>query len=74
MDDKKEQQKENLPSLSEALQTLITQGTVVQYPEKPIIFKESHHTAVKTLEVNICSTEGDIKALLHKLHSKTRSI
>lgn len=74
MEDKEEQSKEELPTILEAIQKLRTRSTVLVYSEKPILFPDSRQTAVKTLEVNICSTESSNKAILHKLHSKIREI
>ena len=63
-----------LPTITEALDRLLTRGTVLKYPERQITFNESRLSAVKSLEVNICSTETEDMALLHKLHTKTREV
>ena len=63
-----------LPTITEALDRLLTRGTVLKYPERQITFNESRLSAVKSLEVNICSTEANDIALLHRLYTKTREI
>ena len=65
---------EELPTVVETLQKLVKYGTVLEYPEKPIIFESSPQSAVKKLEVRICSTETLDQSILHKLHTQTRSI
>jgi len=69
MNDKNEVR--GLPTITEALDRLMTRGTVLKYPERQITFNESRLSAVKSLEVSICSTESQDIALLHKLHTKT---
>ena len=61
-----------LPTITEALDRLMTHGTVLKYQERQITFNESRLSAVKSLEVNICSTESLDLALLHKLYTLTR--
>ena len=61
-----------LPTITEALDRLMTRGTVLKYQERQITFNESRLSAVKSLEVNICSTESLDLALLHKLYTLTR--
>ena len=72
MDDKNEVQ--GLPTITEALDRLMTRGTVLKYPERKITFNKSGQAVVKSLEVNICSTESQDMALLHKLYTKTREV
>lgn len=74
MENKKKQPEEELPTVLEAIEQLMTPQTVLEYPEKEIIFKNSSQQAVKSLKVNICSTEYGDMTLLHELHSSTRSI
>lgn len=68
----KGKQEEQLPTVVETLQKLVRYGTVLEYPEKSIIFKSSPQSAVKKLEVRICSTETLDHSALHKLHTQTR--
>lgn len=72
MEDREKQQKENLPTVIEAIEQLMTPQTVLEYEEAEILFKDSSQQAVKSLQVNICSTETLDMAVLHKLHSQTR--
>ncbi|MDO8657740.1 MAG: hypothetical protein Q7K55_03300 [Candidatus Levybacteria bacterium] len=67
-------QEEQLPTVVEILQKLAKYGTVLEYPEKPIIFESSPQSAVKTLAVKICSTETLNTEALHKLHTQTRLV
>lgn len=74
MKNKKEQiQEEQLPTVLEVIEELMTPGTVLKYPEKEIILHNSPQSAIKSLKVNILSAESQDMAILHKLHSKTRS-
>ena len=70
MSDKDEMR--GLPTITEALDRLMTRGTVLKYQERPIKFIGSKVATVKFLAVNICSTEAEDMALLHKLYTKTR--
>lgn len=72
MEIRKEQQTEESPTVVEFLEHLLKPGTVLQFPEKSIIFKNSPQSAVKSLVVNICSTESIDMAVLHQLHTQTR--
>ncbi|OGC51514.1 hypothetical protein A2982_02320 [candidate division WWE3 bacterium RIFCSPLOWO2_01_FULL_39_13] len=72
MNDKDEVQ--DLPAITEALDRLMKRGTVLKYPERQITFNESRQSAVKSLEVNICSTEAEDMSLLRKLYTKTREV
>ena len=72
MNDKNEVR--GLPTITGALDRLMKRGTVLKYPERQVTFNESRLSAVKSLEVNICSTETADMALLHKLYTKTREV
>lgn len=72
MEDKGKQE-EQTPTVIEALQKLVKYGTVLEFQEKPIIFESSPQSAVKKLEVRICSTETLDQSILHKLHTQTRT-
>jgi len=63
---------ETIPTVTEAIEKLMTPRTVLVYSEKPIEIKNSPQSTVKFLDVNICSMETQDIALLHKLHTKTR--
>ena len=65
---------ENLPQLTEVLNQLVKPGTVLVYPEKEIIFQNSSQAVVKTLSVNICSTETADMSALHKLNTQIRNL
>ena len=64
---------ENLPTVVEVLNQLVKPGTVLMYPEKEIVFQKSNQAVVKTLSVNICSTETTDISVLHKIHTKIRN-
>lgn len=64
---------EDLPTVLEVLQKLMRRGTLLMYPEKPIFFPNTLQS-VKSLSVNICSSETIDMAILHKLHTKTKII
>ncbi len=70
---KKGQEQNELPTITEVLDQILKPGTVLVYPEKKMVFKNSPQVAVKSLEVNICSTEVLDMAILHKLHTQTRT-
>ena len=72
MSDKDEVQ--GLPTITEALDKLVARGTVLKYQERPINFTGSKGATVKSLEVNVCSTEAEDMALLRKLYAKTREV
>ena len=72
MENKKIEPKD-LPLVSEVLAQLVRPGTVLMYPEKQIIFHSSPQAVVKTLSVNICSTETTDMSALHKIHTKIRN-
>jgi len=63
-----------LPTVMEVLEREVQFGVVLQYPEKDIIFPEAKLSPVKSLKVNIISTESRDMAVLHKLHSQTRIV
>jgi len=65
---------EDLPLITDVLENLVTPGTVLMYPEKEVTMESSPQTAVKTLQVNICSTESNDLCVLHHLHSKVKQI
>ncbi len=64
--------KDELPTVIEVLERELRPGTVLVYQEKDIIFNDSSQSAVKSLKVNIVSTESQDMATLHRLHSLTR--
>ena len=75
MEDKNEKQKrEELPTAVAALDQLVRFGTVLEFSGKPILFSNSRQSAVKELQVNICSTESQDKPILHKLHTQNQII
>ena len=63
---------EDLPLITDVLKKLITPGTVLMYPEKEITMESSPQTAVKTLQVNICSTETKDMSILHKINLQVK--
>jgi len=63
-----------LPTVLEVLEREVHFGVVLQYPEKGIAFPEAKLSPVKSLKVNIISTETLDMAMLHRLHSQTRTI
>jgi len=63
-----------LPTVMEVLEREVQFGVVLQYPEKDIIFPGAKLSPVKSLRVNIISTESQDLAILHHLHSQTRTI
>ncbi|OGD74857.1 hypothetical protein A2228_03305 [Candidatus Collierbacteria bacterium RIFOXYA2_FULL_46_10] len=63
---------EDLPTVREVLDKMMTRGTALLYQEEPIIFNNKF-SPVKSLQVQICSIEGDNQAILHKLHTLTRT-
>ncbi len=71
---KEELKTEELPTVEELLEQYYTHGTRLQlkYQEKEIIFNNPL-SPVKSLQVNICSTETQHQTALHKLHTLTRS-
>lgn len=66
----KEEQKD-LPTVVEALLLYQTTGTVMEFPEEDIEFKNSGQSAVKSLKVKVLSTESQDMAILYKLHQST---
>lgn len=72
---KNRKKQEDLPSVVEVLDKLMTPHTVLTYSEKEVEFR-SPQSAVKSLKVTITSTEAlDQKAIsiLHKLHTQIRN-
>jgi len=70
-----------IPTLKQALDKLMTSGTVVgqisapiSFEDDSIIFDNSPLSAVKSLKVNLYSTETEEMGILHKLHTMTRSV
>lgn len=63
---------EDLPTVREVLDKLMTRGTALLYPEEPIIFNNKF-SPVKSLQVQVCSIESTNQAILHKLHTLTRA-
>ena len=63
----------DLPTVVEVLNQLVRPGTVLTYPEKEIAFQSSPQAVVKTLSVNICSTETTDMSALHKLNTQIRN-
>ncbi len=77
----KDENNTQLPTLREALSKLLTPGTVVgdvlapiSFEDDPIIFENTPLSAVKSLKVNIFSTETAEMGALHQLHTATRAI
>jgi hypothetical protein len=73
MKSRRQKSTDQLPSTVEVLEQLVKPGVMLEYPEKPIIINSPLST-VKKLAVNICSTEVNDMAILHALHSKTRTV
>lgn len=73
MKNKNKQSIDQLPTVLESLEKLITPNTVLVYPEKEIIFENNKLSPVKSLKVNICSIETQDMAILHRLHTQTRA-
>ncbi len=69
---RKQSQIEDLPTVRALIDKWMTPGTALEYTEEPIIFN-SKLSPVKFLQVTVRSTEADSQAILHKLHSLTRS-
>lgn len=77
----KDESDNQIPTLKEVLNKIMTPGGVVgnisapiSFPDDPISFDNSPLSAVKTLGVNIYSTETEDMGILHKLHTATRSV
>jgi len=68
------QNEEDLPTVIEVLERELRLGTVLVYRAKDIIFKNAAQSAVKSLGVTISSMESQDMAVLHRLHSQTRSV
>lgn len=58
-----------LPQLADVLIKEMGIGTIFTYPEKEIVFPNSKQSPVKSLKVNIVSTDSKDLATLHKLHT-----
>jgi hypothetical protein len=69
---RKQLETEGLPTVRELIDRWMTPGTALEYTEEPIVFN-SKLSPVKFLQVTVRSTEADSQAILHKLHSLTRS-
>jgi hypothetical protein len=65
---------EELPTVLEVLEREMRPGTVLVYQEKDVVFANSSQSAVKSLKVNIVSTESQDMAILHRLHMQVRSV
>lgn len=65
---------DELPTVVEVLERKMRPGTIMIYQEKDVVFKNSSQSAVKSLKVNIVSTEFKEMAVLHQLHTQTRSV
>jgi len=63
---------EELPTVLEVLEKEMRLGTVLVYRERDVMFKNSSQSAVKSLQVNIVSTESQDMSILHRLHTLTR--
>jgi len=63
---------EEVPTVRAVLDKLLTPGTALFYPGTEIVFS-NQLSPVKSLQVRICSTEADNMAVLHKLHTLTRT-
>jgi len=63
---------EELPTVAEVLDRELRPGGILIYQERDVIFKNAAQSAVKTLKVNIVSTESRDLAVLHQLHTQTR--
>ena len=77
----KDENNKQLPTLREALSKLLIPGTVVgevstpiSFQDDPITFDNSPLSAVKSLKVNIFSTETAEMGALHQLHTQTRTV
>lgn len=68
------QNEDELPTVLEVLEKEMRPGTVLVYRETDVIFKDSSQSAVKSLKVNIVSTESQDMAILHRLHTQTRAV
>ena len=69
-----ESTEDQLPTIEELLNQLMSPGTVLgilEFPEKPITFLNSKLSPVKTLTVKVISTESRKEAILNKLHNAT---
>ena len=66
------QNNENLPRVVDVLEQWMKAETVLTYPEGAIDFRSYRQCPIKTLQVNICSTETADKAVLYKLHNQIR--
>jgi len=64
---------EDLPTVREVLDKLLTPGSALIYPEERITFN-SKLSPVKSLQVRICSTEADNQRILHTLHKRVRQL
>jgi hypothetical protein len=62
-----------LPTVAEVLDRELRPGGILIYQEKDVVFKSSTQAAVKSLKVNIVSTESKDLAVLHQLHTQTRA-
>ena len=67
------QNNEDLPMVTDVLDQLMRFGTVLAYPEGEIDFTAYRQCPIKTLQVNICSTETTDLTVLHTLHSQVRN-
>ena len=69
------QSNKDLPMVTDVLDQLVKFGTVLTYPEGEIDFRRDYRQCpIKTLAVNICSTETGDLAVLHQLYTQVRSV
>ena len=68
------QSNKDLPMVTDVLDQLVKFGTVLTYPEGEIDFRDYRQCPIKTLAVNVCSTETEDLAVLHQLYTQVRSV
>ncbi|MEK7571641.1 MAG: hypothetical protein AAB553_05190 [Patescibacteria group bacterium] len=68
-----DEKQKKIPTVVEALEKLMTRGTVLEYREKDIIFN-NHLSPIKSLKVTVSSIETKDQSVLHKLQKNIRQI
>ncbi len=71
--DNKEKKEEEKPRLIDVLDRLVVPGTVLSYQEEDVTFQDTPNAIVKSLKVNICSTETLDQYALHNIHRQIRA-
>ncbi len=69
----KDENQEQLPTVVEVIEKWLTPGTLLKYQAKKITFDKYPLSVVKSLKVNICSTETVDMGVLHKIQNNVRT-